>query len=105
MTARSSVGLRGHVTASRSWCRWVRASSLLGDPAQPDRDGYGRLPCYLVVDGRDVQELLLWEGQAPPVLTPATGYPRQRGTPRPRRRFTAHEGAERWAGCAMEGTR
>ena len=31
---------------------------LLGDPAQPDRDGYGRLPRYLAVDGRDVQELL-----------------------------------------------
>lgn len=67
---------RGHA-AAQCWATQARdrlvelapvgsAVGLVSDPTQPDRDRYGRLLRYVLVEGQDVQLTLLREGQAEP---------------------------------------
>lgn len=74
---------------------------LRPDPTQADRDAYGRPLRYVLVDGRDIQEILLAEGQARPF------WPEGPGTLTATYRHSAQQ-AERngrglWAACATEG--
>lgn len=75
---------------------------LRPDPTQADRDdAYGRRLRYLLVDGRDIQEILLVEGQARPFWPEGPGT--QATTYRQSAQQAERNGRGLWAACATEG--
>lgn len=74
---------------------------LRSDPTQADRDAYGRPLRYVLVDGRDIQEILLVEGQARPFWPEGPGT--QAATYRQSAQQAERNGRGLWAACATEG--